>query len=118
MNGQLELWNSTPEGWRKRMEQDAFEIAFPKERLGELDRVDLFLDFEEGQEGYAFSSWTFDEGSPPRFAIEVRWFEGRNWSRNNPANLRPLRHELKAKKVYENSEVQQFWLDLMRKGTR
>lgn len=114
---QLELWNSSIQPWRPQMERDAFAIAFPGETLGELDRVDVFMNFIEASDGYAYSEWTFDPETDAQFMIEVRWFEGNNRSKLNPKNVRPLRHHLKAKKTHEKQDALKFWLELMRRGS-
>lgn len=116
MSNQLELWNDEPtpeEPWQTRMQKAAFAIAFPEETLGEKDKVTVFMDFDEATEGYAYSEWTFDEGSEASFCIQVRWDHGTDRSSRNPANIRPLRYE-RTTKTYEGTDALKFWLDLMR----
>lgn len=111
---QLELWNDTPESWRKRMEDDAFEIAFPGEKRVEGDEVTVFMDYREETEGWGYSSWTWEPGTDSQFVIEVRWFTP-GFSNYNPNNKRPGTR-LKDKKVYERQDALEFWLRLMKKG--
>lgn len=120
-DAQLQLWNSKPkpvESWRSRMERDAFHLAFPGEGYLEEDEISVFMNWWERKEGYAYSEWTYDPTIHGGFVIEVRW-KGKR-----PRPLKPHQRlarppvEFSRVKRYENDEAKEFWLELMRKGSR
>lgn len=115
---QMELWNDSPVPWQKRMEADAFAIAFPEEELKQGDRVEIRPTWLDATESWTCGEGTcYEEGTEARFSITITWH--RKWQ--DPRSGRPGKRIYLGvvdpppkQKVYERQEAVDFWIQLMR----
>lgn len=112
---QLELWNDTPTPWKKRMEDDAFAIAFPDEERQEGDEVEVSWSYEHCMGGSCATCGWHEESDLEAVVSWTRWVP--RVSRDNPNNRRPPRRET-ARKVYERGDALRFWKQLMQRGSK
>jgi hypothetical protein len=114
---QLQLWNENPMPWPEKMKRDAHAIAFPGEKLGEDDVVNIDSSWADAQESWGCGEGTcYQEGSDANFWFTVKW-SGRMPGQPRNSGLVVNSVPFNRRRDFEGAEAVQFFFDLMLKGS-